>query len=704
MAPPYQRGYSFSGYQANQPRSPLPGQRVDIELDNIAGVLAALDVATQSLRPIPARSLLVNTANAPAYPGPVTIEDFKALIGINGLQPALGFTPENVARRGQPNGYAPLGADSKVPAANLPPVDTTGLQPALGFTPENRANRGVANGYAPLGADAKVPLANLPDLGGGSGGSIMASQIMDASASGRSVLTGTPAQGRTALGIAFGATAGTYVEGNDARLSTVSNPVFDRAVTGGHSRTFTDIVADRVNILEWITPAQLAGNIDVGPQLRACADYCRSSGRNIMYAPTIPGSLLLNSTVDLGGVQIVGDGTKVGGGCRFICTADVTMFYSAVHRAAVRGLEIYHNGNGVVVDFPRSDGLQIRDNYIRAANSSATQPVIRMGGSNTYIDFNAIDNFRTGAYSIDSLRTTTDVSINNRIGWNYFGGPGKGIHIASQGNDGSGNPIPRQEGLDIIGNQNILTGGAFIELESILNLRVTDNMIDQCHADGAIIFKAQGTANSLGIYGVTIVGNYISPPQASATATAIRHIPTANYVIGVTVTGNEIGYAREAAFFGANASVITFTGNFIHDLASGVAVRCSSAAIAREITWGSDNQVRIAQPLVVDGINVIGGFRAITTIQAATSDGSWESNGFNGLSRYVIIPHGLAITPAKEHIFLQAFPITIAADALAAQVINVDTTNITARITTFGLAQQGVVGLSARAWISAGNA
>lgn len=37
-----------------------------------------------------------------------------------------------------------------------------GKQNALGFTPENAANKGVANGYAPLGADTRVPAAFLP--------------------------------------------------------------------------------------------------------------------------------------------------------------------------------------------------------------------------------------------------------------------------------------------------------------------------------------------------------------------------------------------------------------------------------------------------------------------------------------------------------------------------------------------------------------
>ena len=37
-----------------------------------------------------------------------------------------------------------------------------GILAALGFTPEDAAKKGAANGYAPLGADQKVPAANLP--------------------------------------------------------------------------------------------------------------------------------------------------------------------------------------------------------------------------------------------------------------------------------------------------------------------------------------------------------------------------------------------------------------------------------------------------------------------------------------------------------------------------------------------------------------
>lgn len=47
-------------------------------------------------------------------------------------------------------------------------------QAALGFTPEDSAKKGAVNGYASLGADGKVPAAQLPAATGGGGSTIVA--------------------------------------------------------------------------------------------------------------------------------------------------------------------------------------------------------------------------------------------------------------------------------------------------------------------------------------------------------------------------------------------------------------------------------------------------------------------------------------------------------------------------------------------------
>ena len=51
---------------------------------------------------------------------------------------------------------------SLLAAINELVTSISGKQNSLGFTPENSANKGSANGYAPLDASSKVPAANLP--------------------------------------------------------------------------------------------------------------------------------------------------------------------------------------------------------------------------------------------------------------------------------------------------------------------------------------------------------------------------------------------------------------------------------------------------------------------------------------------------------------------------------------------------------------
>jgi hypothetical protein len=90
---------------------------------------------------------------------------------------------QNTSEKGAANGYAGLDASAKVPAGNLPDATTdqkgiieiatdtevtTGTATDKAVTPaqvagkEDTVNKGAASGYAGLGADGKVPDANLP--------------------------------------------------------------------------------------------------------------------------------------------------------------------------------------------------------------------------------------------------------------------------------------------------------------------------------------------------------------------------------------------------------------------------------------------------------------------------------------------------------------------------------------------------------------
>lgn len=90
MASNYERGFSFAGFQANRPATPLPGQHVDIELDSIARAIAALwargsggGTPGPALDlPIAALSLKANLLSRPAIPQVVGFDQFKQELGI----------------------------------------------------------------------------------------------------------------------------------------------------------------------------------------------------------------------------------------------------------------------------------------------------------------------------------------------------------------------------------------------------------------------------------------------------------------------------------------------------------------------------------------------------------------------------------------------------------------------------------------------
>lgn len=63
---------------------------------------------------------------------------------------------------GDLSGLTTTAKTSILAAINEMVTSIAGKQSSLGFTPENSSNKGAANGYAPLDANAKVPAANLP--------------------------------------------------------------------------------------------------------------------------------------------------------------------------------------------------------------------------------------------------------------------------------------------------------------------------------------------------------------------------------------------------------------------------------------------------------------------------------------------------------------------------------------------------------------
>lgn len=72
---------------------------------------------------------------------------------------ALGFTPEDEANRGQPNGYAALDEDGLVPSEQLPPAQNI---PAKASAAEVRALSNDANFLTPLGVGQAAAYQTQP--------------------------------------------------------------------------------------------------------------------------------------------------------------------------------------------------------------------------------------------------------------------------------------------------------------------------------------------------------------------------------------------------------------------------------------------------------------------------------------------------------------------------------------------------------------
>ena len=136
----------------------------DTRQTNTATALANMEDAVESTVIIWKEAVSTYSAIATTYPNPeigwrVETNDTKKAYRYDGTSwvniadSTLTFTPENSANKGQPDGYAPLDSNSKVPSANLPP---------LNYIPTSE--KGVASGVATLGTDGKVPSTQLPPL------------------------------------------------------------------------------------------------------------------------------------------------------------------------------------------------------------------------------------------------------------------------------------------------------------------------------------------------------------------------------------------------------------------------------------------------------------------------------------------------------------------------------------------------------------
>ena len=141
---------------------------IQSEIDRInSNVQSALNAVADTGVSVPEGA---NSDNLPAAVSALANEKQDKLTGAQGQ--IVGFGPDGKAvaqdkpnyaasevgaipatEKGAANGVATLGADGKVPSAQLPPLD---------YVPNSE--KGAASGVATLGTDGKVPTGQLPEI------------------------------------------------------------------------------------------------------------------------------------------------------------------------------------------------------------------------------------------------------------------------------------------------------------------------------------------------------------------------------------------------------------------------------------------------------------------------------------------------------------------------------------------------------------
>ncbi|GJD90750.1 hypothetical protein BHAOGJBA_4292 [Methylobacterium hispanicum] len=166
MNAPYTRAFSFSGFQSNRPNLPLPGQRVDIELDNIAQAMGSLVsglAANGPLKPTPPGTLLANLTSSTAIPTAVTVGALKGSLGLGTAASLNVGEPGGVAAYNDPR----FGSNADVSGF----LTKAGNLAGLTDLPTARQNLGLGTAATrPVGISGGVAAYDDPRFGQGGGG------------------------------------------------------------------------------------------------------------------------------------------------------------------------------------------------------------------------------------------------------------------------------------------------------------------------------------------------------------------------------------------------------------------------------------------------------------------------------------------------------------------------------------------------------
>jgi len=534
---------------------------------------------------------------------------------------------------------------------------------------------------------------------------ITASQITDSSTSGRSVLTGTAAQARAALGIAFGTAAGTYAEGNDARFAAIAaNGSIDPKAYG----------------------AKGDGTTNDSPAWQAAVDAANAQGKWVVPSP---GDYYFAAPVNVPGLTTI---CKPGNGqdrrVKIRTNAAIDMFNIVGNGGTIAGLAFFHYGvSGRCIKQGKWAAWYIYDNYFIADNDgSVASDIIHSNGPLSHYHHNAFDNFRRNndsfAIALDRPKDEPIHCIENHIEQNYCGGLGPFLYIGCRGArtnyDGTQN---KPEGVHVNFNS-VQTFNFSVVLECCLLLRLTGNSF--CISNGTtFLIRPTGP----GILDVRSTSNWYDSTGQITTGPVIQQDSTLangpNAVLKFARFQDYIFGGKFGAVFDGLSDNVDFTGSVFIQISDTGAIFNQTKNVTIGATFEGCNRAFVCIDGSAGGPFFTGrcvfagsgapefsmsdrsklvvsyettGFKLARKFPYLTGTGSFvaAASGAGNFVGFILVPHGLAGTPNlnKCHCTLQAIPSQSGGAAFqggTATFLSADATNITMAVYILGLSTAG---------------
>lgn len=343
--------------------------------------------------------------------------------------------------------------------------------------------------------------------------------------------------------------------GSEAAIARYSTP-YDITYDWLKDRLdFTDMQLDGLGINVMRFGAKGDGIVDDTVAIQAAINYA-SLVRGTVYFPNRRFKVTAQLNVQDSFICINGAGGITGQAVieSYLTTGDLFHVTSG-YQVKISNIEInIMNNVGSAVKFVTGAGHELRDCIIRGRNGNGN-PVVYFASGTTIIKGNKFVSADPESYCVVCRAIPSQVNINSYINDNSFGGEGKGVLVDAINNS------TRPEGLKICNNVFINTGSEQINVKTILHVDISNNMMDQSSNFGILVVP-----NGLGVNGLYINENYISPAQALTEGIAIKFEDTSSGAVNSVITKNMIAYTGYGIIGADNVYHITINANNFMDI------------------------------------------------------------------------------------------------------------------------------------------